>query len=204
MDNLDISGIAIGATIVALLNLIIVVLVKTETILKYVERIKGILKLDYRSRAKRIDDEIRLLKKYETVARERVRRSFVAFEQWDCKWTWNWSDEFEPINVTGHCVGNKSKYSELRFECSYPVQAYYLVQTPEEKKRGFIRLAVLCGQEGVLPHKQLRAKFAVTQSTSETLTAREAFESLLRKAIDSERDIRVAREIRFLRRQFWR
>ena len=107
MNNLDFSGIAIGATIVALLNLIIIVLVKTETILKYVERIKGVIKLDYRSRAKRIDDEIRLLKKYEAVAKERVRRSFVSFEKWNCRWTWNWSEDFEPTNLNGHFIGNK-------------------------------------------------------------------------------------------------
>lgn len=37
MDNLDFGNIAIGATIVAIFNLAIVILVKTETILKYIE-----------------------------------------------------------------------------------------------------------------------------------------------------------------------
>src|SRR3972149_1412191 len=203
MNNLDFSGIAIGATIVALLNLIIVVLVKTETILKYIERIKGALRLDYRSRAKRIDDEIRLLKKYEAVAKERVRRSFVSVEKWDCKWTWNWSDEYEPVNITGHCVGNKSDISGKTFECNHPVQSFFLEQTSDEKERGMARVALLCSQEGDYPHKQLRAEFAVRASVWVNHSAKEAFESFIRKAIDAERDIRIAREIRFLRWQFW-
>lgn len=128
----------------------------------------------------------------------------MTFEKWDCKWTWNWSESFEPVNITGYCIGNKSEVSDLKFQCNHPVQSYYLVQSPEDKKRAFVDLVVLCGQEGHLPHKQMRAKFEIAESAIVNLSAKEAFETLLQKAIDSERDIRVAHEIRFLRRQFWR
>jgi hypothetical protein len=204
MNNLDYSGIAIGATIVALLNLIIVVLVKTETIIKYVERIKGALKLDYRSRAKRIDDEIRLLKKYETIAKERVRKSFVTGVQWNCNWTWNWNDDFEPVNVRGYCIGNASDGIFESFDCDHPVQAYFVVQTPEEKKRGFARVGIYCSQVGILPHKQLRAHFEIDDAIHQELPAESIIGDLIKKAIITDRDTKIAHEIKVLRRQFWR
>jgi hypothetical protein len=124
MNNLDFGNIAIGALIVGFLNLVIVILIKTETILKYVERIKSVIRLDYKARAKRSDDEIRIFKKHELVARERVRHSYVSAIMWNCKWTWSWSDEFEPINIKGYCLGDR-KYEPyegwLTFKCDHPV-----------------------------------------------------------------------------------
>ena len=102
MDNLSYENIAVGAVIVGVLNLIIIVLVRTETILKVVERIKGIIKLDYKSRAKRSDDEVRISKKHVSVAKERIRHSFIAMEKWDCKWVWNWSSELKPMRGFGN------------------------------------------------------------------------------------------------------
>jgi hypothetical protein len=93
IDSLDFGNIAIGASIVGLLNLLIVVLVKTETILKSVERIKASIRLDYRARVKRSDDESRLFKRYEDIARERIRRTFVSFSRYGCQWTWDWTPE---------------------------------------------------------------------------------------------------------------
>jgi len=97
MGNLSFGNIAIATVIIGVLDLLIVVLVRTETILKAVERIKGVIRLDYKSRAKRSDDEIRISKKHELVARERVRNSFISKELWNCRWTWNWSKDLEPI-----------------------------------------------------------------------------------------------------------
>jgi hypothetical protein len=80
MENLDIARIAIGAVLVEVFNLAIILLIKTETILKIVERIKGIVGLDYKSRAKRSEDDVRMSKKHAQVARERVRHAFVTME----------------------------------------------------------------------------------------------------------------------------
>jgi hypothetical protein len=108
MNNLTIGNVAIATVIIGVLDLIIVILVRTETILKAIERIKGIIKLDYKSRAKRSDDEIRIFKKHELVARERVRHSFLVGWEWNCKWTWTWSENLEPINIKGYCTGDST------------------------------------------------------------------------------------------------
>ena len=80
MENLHIGNIAIATVIIGILDLVIVMLVRTATILKAVERIKGIIRLDYKSRAKRSDDEIRISKKHELVTKERIRNSFIIME----------------------------------------------------------------------------------------------------------------------------
>jgi len=80
MENLHIGNIAITTVIIGILDLVIVMLVRTATILKAVERIKGIIRLDYKSRAKRSDDEIRISKKHELVTKERIRNSFIIME----------------------------------------------------------------------------------------------------------------------------
>ncbi len=202
MENLDFGNIAIGAVIVGVLNLAIVVLTKTETILKIIERIKGIVGLDYRNRAKRSDDELRIMKKHEQVARERVRHSFVTMERWDCNWNWNWSEDFEPINIKGYCIGDRWVNPELYgtdkvFECSHPVS----VDLYQRKGKPML-LCIVCSQEGVYPHRQFRAEFATDSTFAENPD--EVFQPIISKAILSERDLRIAKEIKRLRGQFWR
>ena len=102
MDNLDFGNIAIGVSIVGVLNLLIVILVKTETILNSIERIKSIIRVDYKTRVKRSDDELRLLKRYEQIARERIQKTFVSFSAYGCRWTWNWTADLEPQNIKGN------------------------------------------------------------------------------------------------------
>jgi len=212
MNNLDFGNIAIGAIIVGFLNLVIVILIKTETILKYVERIKSVIRLDYRARAKRSEDEVRIFKKHEMVARERVRHSYITDTMWNCKWTWNWSDKLEPINIKGYCLGDKGKDfldRPISFECSHPVSAYYLFPQVEEGKpapspSNFITLAILCSQDGCRPHRQQRAEFEILKSVTQEMNSEKAFEPIISKAIMSNRDVKIAQEIRKLRLQFWR
>lgn len=212
MNDLDFSNIVVGAMIVGFLNLVIVILIKTETILKYVERIKSVIRLDYKSRAKRSDDEIRTYKKHELVARERVRHSYITDKMWNCKWTWNWSENLEPINIKGYCLGDRKKniFNEIvSFECNHPVHPYYLF--PKEGKdedpslpSNFITLAVFCSQDGHPPHRKLRADFEVLRSITQEVNSDQAFQSIISKAILSNRDVKIAGEIRKLRFKFWR
>jgi hypothetical protein len=211
MENLDFGGIAAGAVIVGAFNLVIIMLTKTETILKVVERIKGVIRLDYRSRAKRSADELRIAKKHASVANERVRQSFVTMKLWRCRWTWNWSENFEPINIKGYCLGDVGlEYHIQNFysACNHPVAAYYT----KLKKNVYGRViedawksvGVFCTKGGEIGHEQQRAEFDVTNFVYENLTPDEAFEPMIAKAILSERDLRIANEIKKLRLQFWR
>ncbi len=211
MENLDFGNIAIATVIVGVLNLAIVVLTKTETILKIVERIKGVVGLDYRNRAKRSDDEIRISKKHAQVARERVRHSFITMELWNCRWTWNWSDSFEPINIKGYCLGDVGINSDnlrLFFRCNHPVEVFYLKPEKDfygrEIKSGFRKFGIFCSQEGESPHKQMRAEFDVSKDIAENNQPEELFQPIILKRILSERDLRIAKEIKKLRLQFWR
>jgi hypothetical protein len=212
MDNFDYSNIAIGAVIVGLLNLLIVVLIKTETILKYVEKIKAIIRLDYKSRAKRSDEEIKILKKHELVAREKVRHSYVTDNIWGCKWIWNWSANLEPINIRGYCLGDKKQDILDRweiFECNHPVDAYFLLpQVQEEHENAlsskFIKLAILCSQDGHYPHRQKRAEFDVLKTETQDSTAWEVFEPIIIKKILGKRDVKIVQEMRKLKLKFWK
>ena len=129
MDNLSFENIAIGTVIVGILNLIIVILVKTETILKYIEKVKGVIGLDYKDRAKRSDDELRITKKHLLVAKDRVRHSFIRMKKWNCSWVWNWSEEFEPINIKGYCLGDKFQITIdkiiMPYSCNHPIDSFY-------------------------------------------------------------------------------
>ncbi|MBK9926997.1 MAG: hypothetical protein IPP66_17130 [Anaerolineales bacterium] len=216
MENLTIGNIAVATVIVGILDLVIVVLVRTETILKAVERIKGVIQLDYKSRAKRSEDEIRISKKHELVAKERVRSSFVIMNLWDCKWTWNWSKDFEPINIKGFCIGD-SEYDRIlgktyRIECDQPVNPYYLFpqQDADDKvkneyeKSTMGTLAIVCSNSSTYIHKPYRAKFEILKSTISKQNSTVTFDEYISKAILSERDLRVAKEIQKLNWQFWK
>jgi hypothetical protein len=212
MNNLDFGNIAVGAIIVGFLNLVIVILIKTETILKYVERVKSVIRLDYKSRAKRSDDEVRIFKKHELVARERVRHTYITDTIWNCKWTWNWSEKLEPINIKGYCVGDKGRDfldKPIYFECNHPVNPYYLFPKEEKGKAppppsNFTTLAIFCSQDGYHPHRQKRAEFEVAKSITQEVNSEQAFQPIISKTILSNRDVKIAREIWKLRLQFWR
>jgi len=195
MENLSFKHIAIGIILVEVFNLVIVLLTKTETILKVVERIKGVIRLDYKSRAKRSDDEVRISKKHAQVARERVRHTFITVKLWNCKWAWNWSDSFELINIKGYCVGDKRTY--INFECNHPVSVDIFYRRDNRNAVG-----IICAQKGHPPHNQIRAEFEL--ESDDELDADIVFHSIISKAILSERDLKVANEIKKLRLQFWR
>lgn len=212
MDNLSFENIAIGAGIVGVLNLIIVTLVKTETILKYVEKIKGVIGLDYKDRAKRSDDELRISKKHSLVARERVRNSFITMDKWRCKWVWNWDDDLHPINIKGYCTGDT--YTDLgystTFKCDHPVEPYYYFPIEEtnesdDTKKHFRRLGITCLNDTKhYIHISIRESFDILRTISENYNSAEAFEPIITKAIIAERDSLIAKEIKILRNQFWR
>lgn len=203
MDNLSFENIAIGATIVGILNLIIVVLIKTENILIYIEKIKGILRINYRSRIKRADEEIKLLKKYNTIARERVKHQFIVMDKWDCTWSWNWSDDLDPINIKANCSGNISKTGNYTYYCSHPVQPAFL-EIESQKDTNKITLGIYCTQNGEYPHEKFRASFDVWRSEVAGLSAEQAVENIITKAILTKRDLLIASETSKLRKQFWR
>ena len=205
MDNLDIKNIAFGASLVALLDLIIIVLVKTETILKYIERIKEVFRLDYRSRAKRIDDEKRLLKKYQAVAQERIRLTFTSTELWDCEWVWSWSDNFEPENIRGFCTGNidQKDGASYSFECNHPVN-FGFAKGPEDKAYAYVYVGIYCSYgSGIWPHKESRAYFEIP-TDNENIDPEKLIIERVKTAINSEKDKKVVREINKLRWQFWK
>lgn len=181
MENLHIGNFAIATFIVGIFDLVIVMLVRTETILKAVERIKGIIKLDYKSRAKRSDDEIRISKKHELVARERIRNHFISMEIWGCKWTWNWSKELEPINIKGYCTDTG---------CYQPVEPYYMFPNlnnetaiEEDKKTSLRTLSVQCTSHGAVSFHKTRANFDVLKSVALEKNSEEAFKEIISKAI---------------------
>jgi hypothetical protein len=206
MNNFDFGNMALGAAIVGFLDLIIVILVKTETILTSVEKIKSILKLDYRSRAKRNEDEVKLLKKYNSVAQERVRQTFTSINLWDCNWTWNWNQNFMPVEIRGFCTGNKGYNVNMEFtfyECNHPVYPAFAAG-PEKRLNGYTYLGIYCTDEGVKPHKQSRAYFEVPIERKKQTSPQEICIDFLEKAIMTERDKRIAQEIKKMQWQFWR
>jgi len=205
MENLTFGNIAVATVIVAFLDLVIVVLVRTETILKAIERIKGVIRLDYKNRAKRSDDEIRISKKHELVAKERVRSAFIAMTLWDCKWTWNWSKDFEPINIKGFCLGKEVRATKL--DCNYPVKPFYVV-SPEDKTTALINesnfktLVLRCSNNTNKLHTLNKAEFEMP--TKSNGSADIAFNELISNSILSERDLRITKEMKKINWQFWK
>jgi hypothetical protein len=194
MDNLNIGHIAAAVVIVEFFNLAIILLTKTETILKIVERIKKVVGLDYKSRAKRSDEEIKIAKRHSQVARERVRHSFISVKLWGCNWFWNWSDDLEPINIKGFCS-----------TCNYPVDVYYYYPDNESPEAKFRSIGIACSSpENSEMHNQLRSQFEVAKPLTLTHSSGELFQPFITKAIISERDTLIANQIDELRKQFWR
>lgn len=169
-----------------------IMLTKTETILKVVERIKGVVGVNYKHRAKRSDDELKISKKHALVAKERVRHSFVTMELWGCKWT-NWSDNFQPINIKGYCSN-----------CGHPVVGYYLIPPDDELEPPVARtLGITCSKTDAL-HEQVRAKLDILRNITKTKSSSAALDEVISNAIISECNLRIAKEIKKLRLQFWR
>lgn len=212
MENIDFGNIAVATLIVGILDLAIIVLVRTETILKAVERIKGLIRLDYKSRAKRSDDEIRITKKHELVARERVRTNFVTAETLGCKWVWNWSKELTPQEIRGYCLGHKDENllnRPLGYQCNLPVEPYYLIPKPIDEPASdpsvFRSLVLYCSNNNPeIIHQRERAEFQFLKSVTNTQNANELFSQIITKFIMTERDLRIAKEIKKLHRLFWR
>jgi len=194
MDNLDFGNIAIGASIIGVLNLLIVVLVKTETILKSVERIKAIIQLDYRARAKRSDDELRLLNKYEQIARERVRKTFTSFTEYGCYWIWEWTVDSEPKNIQGRC-----------YECEQPVYAHF-AKGPSKSKRldTLVYVGLYCSSDDNEACGTNRSYFQVLKSENRNLSADAIVDKIVLDTIISERTKRIIKEVKKLQSQFWR
>jgi hypothetical protein len=195
MDNLDFGNIAIGVSFVGVLNLLIVILVKTETILNSIERIKSIIRVDYKTRAKRSDDELRLLKKYEQIAYERIGKTFVSFTEYGCRWTWNWTADLEPKNIKGRCS-----------ECGQPVYAHFAKGPIKKSQRldTLIYVGLYCsgGNKEVCGNN--RSYFHVLESENEDLSPDEIIGKILKETITGERTKRIAKEVKKLQTQFWR
>jgi hypothetical protein len=192
MNNLDFGSIAIGAVIVAFLNLLIVVLAKTETLLKSVERIKQIIRLDYRARIKRSDEEIKLLKKYSNIAATRTRFTFCSFSRFGCVWTWEWApDKDEPINIKAECG-----------YCDQPIYVHF-AKGPENHLSTLSYVGIYCSSKcDDEYHRKNRAYFEVSSSIKGNAEA--IVNYLVKEAILSEQTTRIAKVIKSLRRQFWR
>lgn len=200
MDNLDFGNIAIATVIIGFLNLVIVVLTKTETILKIVERIKGVVGFDYKGRAKKSADEIRMMKRRSEEARERVRHSFIHMKKWGCIWTWNWSEDLVPINIKGFCTGKRAYSSNA---CNYLVYGYYHFPDKSENSN-LATIGISCTNNERLSHRPIRAEFEVFMMETEGKTAEEALNAILSKTILAERDFVIAEEIKKLQKKFWR
>lgn len=214
MENLQIGNIAIATVIIGVLDLIIVILVRTETILKAVERIKRVIKLDYKSRAKRSDDEIKLSKKYAQVARERVRNSFVSMVLWNTKWTWNWSDDLQPINIIGFCIGDVGRNflgNMEEFYCEHPVTFIYYQKSHNLPNSDVPLVGITCSNPSEQPidakltvniHQKVRHTFEVKHEVYHNKSAEEAFHEIISKAIISQRDKNILQEITTIKKQF--
>jgi hypothetical protein len=195
MDNLDFGNIAIGVSIVGILNLLIVMLVKTETILNSIERIKSIIRVDYKTRAKRSDDELRLLKKYEQIAYERIKKTFITFTVYGCRWTWNWTTDLEPKNIKGRCC-----------ECEQPVYAHFAKGPTKKSQRldTLIYVGLYCPSYDKEVCGNSRSYFHALESENEDLSADEIVNKILIETIVGERTKRIAKEVKKLQMQFWR
>lgn len=199
MENLSVGNIVLlTAFVTELFTLIILVLTKTETILIAVEKIKGVIGLAYKDRAKRSDDEIRLFKKHEQVARERIKHSFVTMEKLDTKWVWNWNENFQPINIKGYCTGDY--YKNNHYLCEYPVNFEI---TEGENNVHSIWLECSKSTDSDI-HTQLRSVLELPSADYKYFRAEDVFEPIISKAILTERDLRIASEIKKIKKQFWR
>jgi hypothetical protein len=191
MEYLHVGNIAIATVIVGILDLVIVMLVRTETIVKAIERVKEIIKVDYKSRAKRSNDELRLLKKHEQIARERVRKTFISFTQYGCKWTWEWATELDPKQIIGRCAN-----------CGQPVYSHYARGPAKKSERldelTYVGLYCSGGKESECGNR------AYFESKTGSIPPNEIVDRILQETIISERAKRVAKEIKKLRFQFWR
>ncbi|MBM3182040.1 MAG: hypothetical protein FJZ86_17095 [Chloroflexi bacterium] len=163
--------------------------------------------LSYRSRSKRNYDEVRLLQKYETIAKERVRNSLVSMNLWNCKWTWEWSNDLDPTNIQGHCLGRSGTWGLInnRYVCDYPVRGG-LVKHSGTPIAGINDVGIICTRGKSHYHEPLRAVFQDVR-----ISGMASFEEIndvvkneIKKAIIKRRNQLIAHEIRKLRFQPWR
>lgn len=166
-----------------------------------------LLSIGYRSRAKRGNDEVRLLGRYERIAKERMQSSFVSMVLWNCRWTWDWSDDLEPTNIQGHCLGRKGlrELIDRKFDCNYPVRGA-IIKHSGKQIAGINDVGIVCIRGKSPHHESLRAVFQDVRISGMASPdeVNNAIETEVKKAIINERNLKITREIRKLRLQPWR
>jgi hypothetical protein len=124
---------------------------------------------------------------------------------WECDWVWSWSENFEPINIRGFCTGNTGRKSgdSYTYECNHPV-SFSFAKGPDKQLYGLVYVGIYCTRgEGSWPHGENRAYFEVPANDDDSDPEKIILEHVV-KAIKSEKDQKVAREVNKLRWQFWR
>ena len=114
-----------------------------------------------------------------------------------------------PINIKGYCSGDNKASSVLdrRFnQCNHPVEAaYYFSYNEDGTPPEDIYLCIHCISDNHdTNHTKIRARFEVPYSYFDEIPSHKAFEIIIVDAILAERDLKVSKEIKKLRLQFWR
>jgi len=168
---------------------------------------KLLSEFSYSSRSKRNYNEERLLQKYELLAKERVRNSLVSINLWNCKWTWEWSNNLDPTNIQGHCLGTSRihRLFDKRYVCDYPVRGE-LVKHSGKPIAGINDVGIICARGKNQYHDPFRAVFQDVRISG--MASYEEINTIVsnevKKAIIEKRNQLIAHEINKLRFQPWR
>jgi len=130
------------------------------------------------------------------IAEERIRTEFSSMKLWGCKWVWNWSSEFEPVNIRGFCTGDDNPLKILikDMRCDYPVDVKVMKRYGEHIA-GVNDIGLVCTRSETPYHKPLRATFTDVR-ISEMASTREIEKiviSRLKEVILNHRDEKIKR-----------
>jgi|GEM_PF-1355578 len=129
--------------------------------------------------------------------RDRMKSQFCSLNLWNCKWTWDWTEKLEPINIQGYCTGenNPLRLFIKEMRCNYPVEIRR-TKVSGEHIAGISDLEIVCRREKDPYHEPIRATFKniliPEVSSQDEINAKIASE--LEKIIIRERDRRIPHE----------
>ena len=96
-------------------------------------------------------------------------------------------------------------------ECTHPVNPYYIFPNQdnedaikEEQKSNIRILSVMCSNDSHLYHNSKRVNFELLKSIASTINSDDAFKDIISKSILTARDLRIAKEITNVNKQFWK
>jgi hypothetical protein len=136
-----------------------------------------------------------LLKRYESIAKERIRHTFISFNKYGCVWTWDWTSRLEPKKIRGSCEF-----------CGQPIYSYFAKGPIKKSERpeDVEYVGIYCSSGNKYECGVSRAYFEITTPQNANSTPEEIMQHLIGEEIISERSRRTAKEIKILRWQFWR